>query len=76
MSQIVVTFDKPLFIYLLSISSKSTKLNLLSYADDTTVYLSGTDMVSVVNTINRELNNIYVWLCENRFTVRDPFSDK
>jgi hypothetical protein len=47
----------------------STTLNILSFADDTTVYRSGNKLVELVRFMNIELDNIYVWLCENKLVL-------
>ena len=44
------------------IISNSTYLNLLSFADDTTIYQSHYDIDSLTTTANQELNKIYTWL--------------
>jgi len=47
----------------------ATGLNILHYADDTTVFRSGVDVPIVVNEVNRELDKIDVWLCANRLSL-------
>jgi len=47
----------------------ATGLNILHYADDTTVFLSGIDVQRVVNDVNKELDKIDVWLCANRLSL-------
>ena len=42
---------------------------MLSYADDTTLHDSSNDLDQLVNKINTELNNIYVWLSENKLML-------
>ena len=44
----------------------SSSLNLLSFADDTTVYQSGSDINNRTKNVNRELKQIYNWLCANK----------
>ena len=45
------------------------KLSILSYADDTTVYLSGPDTNEMIDTMNTELKKLYDWLCANRLSL-------
>ena len=37
-------------------------LNYVQYADDTTFYISGANLNSICNTMNAQLENIYLWL--------------
>ena len=57
-----------LYIYINDIGN-SNKLNLLSFADDTTVYLSGQNCTHLIRDISIELSNIYIWLCANRLSL-------
>ena len=41
------------------------KLNLLSFADDTTLYQSGDNYVTLVQNLNSEINSTFKWLCAN-----------
>ena len=58
-----------LFIIYINDIYKSTSMNILSYADDTTVYISGNNIQSLVDTINKELAKIHTWLCTNCLTL-------
>ena len=51
-------------IFLLYINdiNNSTEVNLLSFADDTTVYYSGPFNKYLFDVVNRELIKIYDWL--------------
>lgn len=40
--------------------------DLLSYADDTTVFALGPNMNEVLNKINMELKKLFTWLCVNK----------
>ena len=48
---------------------KSSKLNILSFADDTTIYVSGPNLYELVPLVNKELHQIYEWLCVNRLCL-------
>ena len=43
--------------------------DILSFADDTTVYLAGPNINELVQTVNRELNLLYKWLCANKLSL-------
>ena len=47
----------------------ATSLPVLSYADDTTIYYSHSNLSVLYNTINTELEKIYKWLCSNRLLL-------
>ena len=51
----------------------STSLNLLSFADDTTVYKSGPDVDILIYNINQELKHLYDWLCANKLSLNNLF---
>ena len=57
------------FLIYINDIGNSNKLNLLSFADDTTVYLSGQNYTHLVRDISIELSNIYMWLCANRLSL-------
>ena len=44
-------------------------LSILSYADDTTVYLSGPNTNEMIDIMNTELKKLYDWLCANRLSL-------
>ena len=48
---------------------KSTILNVLSFADDTTAYYSGPFNKSLFDIVSRELGNLYNWLCANKLSL-------
>ena len=58
-----------LFLIYINDIGNSNKLNLLSFADDTTVYLSGQNYTHLIRDISIELSNIYIWLCANRLSL-------
>ena len=47
---------------------KSTMGNILSFADDTSLYISDTDTSNVFRTSNFEIQNLYYWFCANRLS--------
>ncbi len=58
-----------LFLMYINDLPKSTSLKLLSFADDTTVFISGPNLNELNNTMNSELNKLFVWLNENKLSL-------
>ena len=56
-----------LFLIYINDISNSTSLNLLSSADDTTIYHSDCDIDNL--TLNHKLKNIYNWLCAQKLCL-------
>ena len=56
-----------IYIYINDIEG-STSLNILSYADDTTVYQSGPNVENLIINTKHELKLLYDWLCENKLS--------
>ena len=56
-------------IYINDIKTCTNKLSILSYADDTTVYLSGPNTNEMIDIMNTELKKLYDWLCANRLSL-------
>ena len=54
-----------LFLLYVNDLHNATNLKILSFADDTTVYHSSSNIEDLANTINNELKSIHIWLCEN-----------
>ena len=59
----------PFYFYCILMIIYSTELNLLSFADDTTVYYSGPFNKYLFDVVNCELIKIYEWLCTNRLLL-------
>ena len=55
-----------LFLIYINDIINSASLNLLSFADDTTVYKSGPHVVTLIYNINQEVKHFYEWLCANK----------
>ena len=58
-----------LFLIYINDIINSTSLNLLSFADDKTVYKSGPDVDILIYNINQELKHLYDWLCANKLSL-------
>ncbi len=58
-----------LFLIYINDISACTSLNLVSFADDTTVYISGHNIADVINKLNIELHKLYEWLCCNKLSL-------
>jgi hypothetical protein len=48
---------------------QSTKLQLLSFADDTTLYLSDPDSTNLMKEADAEINLLFDWLCANKLSL-------
>ena len=58
-----------LFLIYINDIKYCTKLSLLSFADDTTVYTSNTDLSTLYEIVNYELRNLNDWFCANRLSL-------
>ena len=58
-----------LFLIYINDIGNSSKLNLLSFADDTTLYQSGDNYLTLVQNLNSEINSTFKWLCANRLSL-------
>ena len=58
-----------LFLIYINDITNSTSLNLLSFADDTTVYQSGPHIDTLIDSVNQELIHLYDWLCANKLSL-------
>ena len=58
-------------LYLIYVNDipKATTGNLLSFADDTSLYLSHSDVDILFQNANTEMNNLYEWFCANRLSL-------
>ena len=43
--------------------------NILSFADNTTIYSSHSDINSLFEMGNTEINNLYTWFCTNKLSL-------
>ena len=58
-----------LFLIYINDIINSTSLNLLYFADDTTVCKSGPHGGTLIYNINQELKRLYDWLCGNKLSL-------
>ena len=58
-----------LFLLYVNDLHSATSLNVLSFADDTTVYGSDSNIANLSSSLNKELQSIYIWLCENKLLI-------
>ena len=58
-------------LYLLYVNDikNACTANILSFADDTTLYLSDPDLSSLYHKANKEINQLYNWFCANRLSL-------
>ena len=48
---------------------KSCNSNILSFADDTTLFVSNSDIGSLYEEANKEINSLYMRLCANKLSL-------
>jgi len=58
-----------LFLIYVNNLANSTTLNILSYADDTTAYLTNKNLQDIFNQANKELNSLNQWFIANNLSV-------
>ena len=56
-------------IYMNDFSRSSELLFSILFADDTSVFIEGTSFQDISNILNKELENISIWLEANKFTI-------
>ena len=50
-------------------SSSSERLFSILFADDSSVFIEGTSFQDISNILNKELENISIWLEANKLTI-------
>lgn len=58
-----------LFIIYINDLSNATELNILTFADDTTAYMSHPNHEQLVHKTNQEIKKIYRWCCANKLRL-------
>ena len=58
-----------LFLLYINDISHSTTENILSFADDTTVFLSDSDPIRLFSRANKSLEAVFHWFCANRLSL-------
>lgn len=43
--------------------------NILSFADDTTIFSSSSDIVTLFESVNKDTNDLFTWFCANRLSL-------
>lgn len=58
-------------LYLIYVNDihKSCESNILSFADDTTLYISHSNLTDLFHVANTEINNLYKWFCANKLSL-------
>lgn len=56
-------------IYVNDISDVSDKLYSILFADDTNVFIEGSNLNNLINTLNEELHKLTMWLDSNKLTI-------
>ena len=62
-------FETNLFLIYINNIQNCTSLNLLTFADDTTVYLSYSNITQLFTNINKDLNDLTDWFHANKFSL-------
>jgi len=58
-----------LFLIYINDISNSANVNILSFADDTTIYASHTDLNVLFNQANQNIDKIFNWFCANKLSL-------
>jgi hypothetical protein len=58
-------------LYLIYVNdiSQATNGNILSFADDTSLFISDWNVNNLYDRANVEINNLYVWFCANKLSL-------
>ena len=56
-------------LYIDDLSESSKRLFPILFADDTSVFIEGTNLDETIELLNEELNKITTWLSANKLTV-------
>ena len=59
-------------LYLIFVNDigKSCQCNILSFADDTTLYVSHSNINTLFSIANEQLNNLFAWFCANELCLK------
>jgi len=58
-----------LFLIYINDISNSTNGNILSFADDTTVFMSDDDPIQLFSRANACINDLFDWFCANKLSL-------
>lgn len=58
-----------LFLIYINDISNSANVNILSFADDTTIYMSHSNMEELFRQANQNVNKIFNWFCANKLSL-------
>lgn len=56
-------------LYINDICNSSNDVKFLLFADDTTIYLQGHDIINLTTTLNKELVKVNNWISSNKLTL-------
>ena len=56
-------------LYINDIVNVSSEVNMILFADDTNVFITGENIDEMIGLLNVELKNIYQWLCVNTLSL-------
>ena len=52
-----------------SLAEAEDEMFYLIFIDDTNIFIKGTDLKDLNNTVNEELKKLYIWFCANRLSL-------
>ena len=58
-----------LFLIYVNDIGNSCHANILSFADDTTLYMSGSNLDQLYADANTQINSLLEWFCSNKLTL-------
>lgn len=60
-------------LYLIYVNDigKSCQCNIMSFADDTTLYVSHSNINELSSMAHEQLNNLFTWLCANKLCLNE-----
>ena len=58
-----------LFLLYVNDIHQACESSILSFADDTTLYISDHNLISLFGKVNEEINKLYKWFCANKLSL-------
>ena len=58
-----------LFLLYVNDIHQACESSILSLADDTTLYISDHNLISLFGKVNEEINKLYKWFCANKLSL-------
>ena len=61
--------DPLIYLVYVNDTGKLSNFDILSFADDTTLYLSHSNLNTLYMNANKAINNLYEWFCANKLPL-------